>query len=286
METIAEDAWHVPLGPRDAVNAYILGDVLVDSGYRFQSGRAIAAARERGVTEHALTHAHLDHAGGSAKACRALGLPGVAVGAVDAADVRSGRPAPPPHTPSPLMPAGRWYGSFAAAPVVRELKEGDVVGPGFVVLDVPGHSLGHVAFWRESDRVLIAGDVLFNMHLVTTAPGLREPPRPFTMDPALNRQSIRRIAALEPRVVGFGHGPVLRDDAAARLAAVAAALPCDCRVTTPTARSPSRTPRGGPRPPRRGRSGHRRGRRRRRGRAARGSPRRRAASWSGAGARR
>jgi glyoxylase-like metal-dependent hydrolase (beta-lactamase superfamily II) len=223
MEPIAEDAWHVPLGPRDAVNAYVLGDVLVDSGYQFQSGRAIAAARRLGVTEHALTHAHLDHAGGSAKVCRELGLPGVAVGATDAAAVRSGRPAPPPHTP--LQPVGRWYGRFEAAPVTRELAAGDVVGPGFVVLDVPGHSPGHVAFWRAADRVLITGDVLFNMHLLTTAPGLREPPRPFTTDPARNRDSIRAIAALQPRVVGFGHGPVLRDDAAARLAAVAAALP-------------------------------------------------------------
>jgi glyoxylase-like metal-dependent hydrolase (beta-lactamase superfamily II) len=225
MKPLADDAWHIPLGPRDAVNTYVLGDVLVDSGYKFQSGRAIAAARRLGVTEHALTHAHLDHAGGSAKVCRELGLPGVAVGATDAADVRSGRPEPPPHTP--LKPVGRWYGSFEAAPVIRELAEGDVVGPGFVVLDVPGHSRGHVAFWREADRVLITGDVLFDMHLITTAPGLREPPRPFTTDPALNRRSIRRIAALEPRVVGFGHGPVLREDAAAKLAAVAAALPAD-----------------------------------------------------------
>jgi hydroxyacylglutathione hydrolase len=225
MEQIAADTWHVPLAPRDTVNTYVLGDVLVDSGYKFQSGRAIAAARRLGVTQHALTHAHLDHAGGSAKACRELDLAGVAVGTTDAADVRCGHPEPPPHTP--LKPVGRWYGSFEAAPVARELAEGDVVGPGFVVLDVPGHSLGHVAFWREADRVLIAGDVLFNMHLVTTAPGLREPPRPFTMDPAMNRRSIRRIAALEPRVVGFGHGPLLRDDAAAKLAAVAAALPAD-----------------------------------------------------------
>jgi hypothetical protein len=58
------------------------------------------------------------------------------------------------------------------------------------------------------------------------------------------------------------------------------------RITTPPARSPSRTPRGDPRPPRRGRSGHRRGRHRRRDRVARGSPRRRGASWSGVGARR
>jgi hydroxyacylglutathione hydrolase len=224
MQQLADDVWHVPLGPRDAVNAYVLGNVLVDSGYKFQSGKAVKAAKELGVTEHALTHAHLDHAGGSAKVCRELGLAGVAVGAVDAEDVRTGKPAPPPQTPGPLERFGRWYGSFEKAPVVRELREGDSVGPGFVVLDVPGHSNGHVAFWRESDRLLITGDVLFNMHLITTAAGLREPPRPFTMNPAVNRESIKKIAALEPLTVGFGHGPVLREDAATRLRAVAAAL--------------------------------------------------------------
>lgn len=213
MEQIADDVWHVPLGPRDAVNAYILGDVLVDSGYKFQCGRAIAAAKERGVREHALTHAHLDHAGGSARACRELGLAGVAVGAVDAADARSGKPEPPPHTPGPLEGFGRWYGSFAPVAVARELREGDVVGPGFVVLDVPGHTRGHVAYWREADGILIAGDVLFNMNALTTAPGLRDPLRVATTDPQLNQGSIRRISELEPRVVGFGHGPLLRDAA-------------------------------------------------------------------------
>jgi glyoxylase-like metal-dependent hydrolase (beta-lactamase superfamily II) len=136
--------------------------------------------------------------------------------------VRSGAPAPPSHTP--LQAVGRRLGSFPAAPVVRELREGDVVGPGFVVLDVPGHSNGHVAFWREADRLLITGDVCFNMHLLTTRPGLHEPPRPFTMDPERNRASIRRIAGLEPRTVGFGHGPVLHD-AASKLRAFAATLP-------------------------------------------------------------
>jgi glyoxylase-like metal-dependent hydrolase (beta-lactamase superfamily II) len=225
MEQIAEDVWHVPLTPRNAVNAYVLGDMLVDAGVKPLGGRAVAAARERGVTAHALTHAHLDHAGGSARVVRDLGLDGVAVGATDAADVRSGHPAPPPHAPLPAIVARA--GAFPPAPVARELREGDEIGPGFVVLDVPGHTLGHIAFWRESDRVLITGDVLFNLHPLTTAPGLREPIANVTSDPALNRASIRRIAALEPRVVGFGHGPVLRDGAAAKLAAVAARLPAD-----------------------------------------------------------
>ena len=87
---------------------------------------------------------------------------------------------------------------------------------GFAVLETPGHSPGHVAFWRESDRTLVAGDVLFGRHPLTGRPGLHEPPRMFTLDPALNRASIRRLAALDPAVVCFGHGPPWRDAAALR----------------------------------------------------------------------
>ena len=82
------------------------------------------------------------------------------------------------------------------------------------MLETPGHSDGHVAFWRESDRTLVLGDVFFNMHVVTTARGLREPPRIFTRDPRRNRESARRLAALEPELALFGHGPPLRDPAA------------------------------------------------------------------------
>ena len=46
---------------------------------------------------------------------------------------------------------------------------------------------------------------------VTTWPGLHEPPTRFTHDIAKNRESIRKIAALKPRVIGFGHGPAFRD---------------------------------------------------------------------------
>jgi glyoxylase-like metal-dependent hydrolase (beta-lactamase superfamily II) len=40
---------------------------------------------------------------------------------------------------------------------------------------------------------------------------LHEPPRVFTPDPQRNRASARRLAALEPELVCFGHGPPLRD---------------------------------------------------------------------------
>ena len=82
---------------------------------------------------------------------------------------------------------------------------------GFKVLDAPGHSPGHVAYWRESDRALILGDVLFGMHPLLGIRQLREPPDFFTPDPAQNRESARKLAALEPALVCFGHGPPLRD---------------------------------------------------------------------------
>ena len=56
------------------------------------------------------------------------------------------------------------------------------------MLDVPGHSLGHVAFWRESDGVLVAGDVLNTADSLTMIPGLHEPKSFFTPDPETNRR--------------------------------------------------------------------------------------------------
>jgi glyoxylase-like metal-dependent hydrolase (beta-lactamase superfamily II) len=72
--------------------------------------------------------------------------------------------------------------------------------------------------------VLIVGDVLLAAHPFTLVPGLREPAAYFTPDPARNRESIRRIAALEPSLVAFGHGPPMRD-AARKIAEFAAKLP-------------------------------------------------------------
>jgi hypothetical protein len=50
---------------------------------------------------------------------------------------------------------------------------------------------------------------------------LAPPPGPFTIDPALNRDAMRRLAALEPDVIGFGHGEPLHN-AAPKLRALVA----------------------------------------------------------------
>jgi glyoxylase-like metal-dependent hydrolase (beta-lactamase superfamily II) len=198
------------------VNAYLLGDVLVDAGIPVSGRSILKALSDRKVATHVLTHAHGDHAGGSSTVSQALGVP-VWCGSADAEAVRSGKP----------VAASRVQALFGWKPVdvARELKEGDAVGPGFVVLDTPGHSPGHIALWRESDRTLVCGDVFVNMNLITTAVGLGEPPKAFTVDPARNRESAHRLAELEPALALFGHGQPLRDPV--KLSAFARGLPRD-----------------------------------------------------------
>jgi hydroxyacylglutathione hydrolase len=219
---IAQDVWQLPLTPRNGINAYLVGDVLIDAGLRIRAGKLVNALRDDRIAAHALTHVHLDHAGGSKRVKEALGVP-VWVGANDAEALRTGKAAIAPGRPAAGLMAA--YGGSPKVEPDRELREGDEIGHGFVVLDTPGHSPGHVSYWRESDRTLICGDVFFDMNVITTAYGLRQPPELLSYDAAQNRDSERRLAELDPAVACFGHGPPVRDPA--KIRAFVAALPAD-----------------------------------------------------------
>jgi hydroxyacylglutathione hydrolase len=222
---IADDVWQLPLTPRDAINAYLIGDVLVDTGVKQSADTIAEMLQGRQISAIVLTHAHVDHAGAMKALAERLGVP-VWCGARDREAAETGRVVLAPAFRRPRLNAlvGATAG-FDGTPVARTLAEGDPLTAGFTVLDTPGHSPGHVSFWRESDRTLICGDVFFNMHLLTTAPGLRQPPHLFTPDPAENRRSERRLAELDPVRAGFGHGPVLSEDAGRRLRDFVQALP-------------------------------------------------------------
>jgi glyoxylase-like metal-dependent hydrolase (beta-lactamase superfamily II) len=227
MREIAAGVYQLPLMPRDGVNAYLLGDVLVDTGLRTSAKKIRGSLEGRDVKAIALTHAHGDHGGSARKLSSELGLP-VWVGAADREAAESGKvEAKPPYDKPGLRVIAGVMGDFPSVEVSRDLREGDELTAGFTVLDTPGHSRGHVSFWRESDGVLICGDVFFNMHLLTTVPGLRQPPGPFTLDIPLNRASERKVAALGPKVAGFGHGPVITEDTAGKLSRFVSTLPPD-----------------------------------------------------------
>lgn len=207
MKQLAEDLFLLDGFPPYAINVYLIGGVLVDAATRHAARRILRQLNGRTVTTHALTHAHPDHQGASHEVCEALGIQ-LWCGELDADAMEDGRimDRQPKH---PINTLFGWAMPGPAHPVARRLREGDEVA-GFQVLDVPGHSAGHIAFWRESDRALICGDVFTNIDTLTGIPGLHEPKRFFTPDPERNRQSMRRLAALEPAVVFFGHGRPLR----------------------------------------------------------------------------
>jgi len=216
LTPVVDDVFRIVLPPLRHMNAYLVGDVLVDAGLGLHAHGILKALRGRRVTTHVVTHAHGDHVGGSKKVSDAFGVP-VWCGPGDVDAVQSGKPA----AASPLQARFRWK----PVDVARELHEGDEVGPGFTVLDVAGHSPGQVALWRERDRTLICADVFLNLEFYTALPGLHEPPRLFNWDPARNRDCARRLAALEPQLALFGHGQPLRDPA--KLQAFADSLPRD-----------------------------------------------------------
>ena len=118
--------------------------------------QVLAAARENDVRldKILLTHAHIDHAGGTAELARSLKLPIVG-----------------PHVGDQFwidqMPEqARMFGfprcdKFAPD---RWLDEGDRVQVGeveFQVRHCPGHTPGHVVFYSAPDKVAFVGDVLF-----------------------------------------------------------------------------------------------------------------------------
>jgi glyoxylase-like metal-dependent hydrolase (beta-lactamase superfamily II) len=208
LKRLADDVYLLDGFPPFAVNVYMIGDVLLDAGSRHASKRILKQLRGRTIAAHALTHAHPDHQGSSHHVCDTLSIP-LWCGALDADAMENGGIAErqPRHPINSLI--GRAF-TGPPHPVSRRLREGDRVA-GFTILDVPGHSAGHVAYWREADRTLICGDVFTNVDTITGIPGLHEPHSFFTPDPARNRDSMRRLAELEPALVCFGHGRPLRN---------------------------------------------------------------------------
>jgi hydroxyacylglutathione hydrolase len=201
VKELAEDVWQLDRFPRDNVNVYVLGDVLLDAGTPWDHRRIARQIAGLELAAHALTHAHPDHYGSSHALCTEFDLP-LWVGAEDVDAVEHGKVV--------TRFLGGSLPAAAAHPVSRPLREGDTVA-GFTVLETPGHSPGHLSYWRESDGTLLCGDVFFGYNPLILRGGLREPPSLLTVDPELNRDSARRLAALQPQLTCFGHGPPLRD---------------------------------------------------------------------------
>ena len=108
---------------------------------------------------------------------------------------------------------------FPTSPVdvsarLRTLPEdGSVPGlPEWRWIHTPGHSVGHVSFWRERDRVLLSGDAVISTRqesayaIAVQAPEIHGPPAYFTVEWDKAAASARTLEALEPEVLVPRHG--------------------------------------------------------------------------------
>lgn len=87
---------------------------------------------------------------------------------------------------------------------------------GWQLLHTPGHTPGHVSFFRTHDKTLIVGDAFcstkpesFFEAALIQQPELHGPPSYFTSDWNAARASVQKLAALNPLTVALGHGKPL-----------------------------------------------------------------------------
>lgn len=186
-----------------------------------------------------LTHTHSDHAGSSLELARMWGCPvyvhpeelPLAVG---------------DYLPKYSNPLDRWFMEplmrvmprRRVASMVSKTSLEDVARafdldagvpglPDWECIPTPGHTPGHVSFFRNSDRVLIAGDAVFTVDvnslwgfllwsLRRSKQRVAGPIYISTWDWRAAKESVAALARLEPRVLACGHGFPMTGAATAR----------------------------------------------------------------------
>jgi hydroxyacylglutathione hydrolase len=229
LKEIAPDVFILRGFPPAAFNVYVIrsegGWVLVDTSTR-HARRRIMRQLPGKLEAIFVTHAHRDHAGSMHAVAVETGAP-VWASAVDADALEGKAPEPVPaqhkdHIVNRIFSS--WWRDHH--PVARRLAEDDQVA-GFTVVEFAGHTPGQIGLWRESDRTVLCADTMRSINLYTGIPQLGELPEIFTVDLMESHRCIRKLAAMEPRTVGFGHGWPLKRNAAQKLIDFAAELPLD-----------------------------------------------------------
>jgi hydroxyacylglutathione hydrolase len=229
LKEIVPDVFMLRGFPPAAFNVYVIrsegGWVLVDTSTRHARRRILRQLPGK-LEAIFITHAHRDHAGSMHAIAVETGAP-VWASAVDTDALEGKAPEPVPAQHKDHI-VNRLFSSWwrDRHPVARRLAEDDLVA-GFTVVEFAGHTPGQIGLWRESDRTVLCADTMRNINLYTGIPQLGEVPEIFTVDLMESHRSIRKLAAMEPRTVGFGHGWPLKRNAAQRLIDFAAELPLE-----------------------------------------------------------
>ncbi|HUY48256.1 MAG TPA: nitroreductase/quinone reductase family protein [Streptosporangiaceae bacterium] len=233
-EEVAEGVYRVETGRGlTEANVYLVRSgsawVLIDTTWAHR-GHLIRTAAESlfgtGTRPAAivLTHIHPDHAGSALELARMWDLP-VHVHPGELPLASGG------YLPQYGNPLDRWLIApllrlmprrKVAASLARNSLEGTarafdpaagVPGlPDWQCIPTPGHTPGHAAYFRSSDRVLITGDAVLTVNLNSARDLLAGkqrasgPPYISTWDWPMAKESVAALARLEPQALASGHG--------------------------------------------------------------------------------
>jgi glyoxylase-like metal-dependent hydrolase (beta-lactamase superfamily II)/predicted ester cyclase len=224
-EQIADGVWIVRGGfPTKLMNVYLLADgdrvTVFDAGISEMTGAvAAAAARLGGIRRVVLGHVDADHRG-TAPGLRAP----VYCHPAEREAAQSADSFRPYWDLSKLHPYGRaafarllpaWDGG--AVELAGTVEEGEEIA-GFRVVHLPGHAPGLIGLFRESDRLALVSDCFYTIDPQTGLKNAAHVPHPaFNLDTEQARDSIRKLASLEPSVAWAGHAEPVRDDVVSQL---------------------------------------------------------------------
>lgn len=208
------------------VNAYAItcpgGWCLIDAGLPMSAGRirrwAEAQFVERRPKAILLTHGHFDHVGGLRELAEHWDVP-VFAHELELPYLRGESKYPPPDPGAggglmsllaPFFPRGpidlgNRVQAFPANGIIPEVDD-------WKWIHTPGHTDGHVSFFRDSDRVLIVGDAFCTtrqesvLSIASQKPELHGPPAFYTSDWESAKASVEVLANLRPRTIAPGHG--------------------------------------------------------------------------------
>ncbi len=230
---IEEGIWQISLAWSNSWLLWEGGEsseaTLIDTGLRRDRGALLAGLEQIGVHQAQvrnvlLTHAHCDHAGNAAFFAGRSAKVKLQEAEIPFLSVprRTYRPAgigilTRPHTALAFaIGEARFPVPRIAEGLVALAPNETISAPGgpLRVIHSPGHTPGHVAFYREHDGVLFSGDAAMNIIPIRRVVGLSLPIRFLSSDWEQSKASARRLADLAPRLLLSGHGPPLREDTA------------------------------------------------------------------------
>lgn len=211
------------------VNLVLFGEpgrgsfVLVDAGMPGSAKEIISVAEARFGADCRpeailLTHGHFDHVGSLIDLVEHWEVPVYAHPAeLPYLDGTQSYPEPDPTV------EGGWIAKmspiFPNEPIdlgdrLRLLPANGLVPymEGFLWIHTPGHSPGHISLFRAEDRALIAGDAFVTVRqdelykVLTQKLEICGPPRYLTTDWTAAKESVNKLAGLNPAIAITGHG--------------------------------------------------------------------------------